>query len=165
LTCSDNKHSHFTVSEKILSLPADSKYMLSFKKAYDAHFADFKEKLMLEYEGMRGAYTSEIEQTLKENHSSTTSNLQNVQGQIFGKEIDTENLVIHRNDTRKIMNKLFDHKQDIYLQRVAFKAWLEYKQLSKREKRLEIYAVNRMYRKRMRLLFTSWRGVTHEWFK
>jgi len=42
--------SHFEVSKQIATLPQDSKYILSFKKAYDVFFAEFKEKLMLEYE-------------------------------------------------------------------------------------------------------------------
>lgn len=42
--------SHFEVSRQIATLPQDSKYMLGFKKAYDQFFAEFKDKLMLEYE-------------------------------------------------------------------------------------------------------------------
>jgi hypothetical protein len=38
-------------------------------------------------------------------------------------------------------------------------------QLQKREKRINAYSKNYFYRKRMRLLFGSWRGVSHQWFK
>lgn len=63
------------------------------------------------------------------------------------------------------MNKLFKHKQEVYLERLAFKAWVEFKANSKRRKRLENYSLNFMYRRRMRALFGSWRQVTHSWFK
>lgn len=35
----------------------------------------------------------------------------------------------------------------------------------KREKRLKAYSKNYMFRRKMRLLFGSWRGVSHQWFK
>lgn len=38
-------------------------------------------------------------------------------------------------------------------------------QIQKREKRVKAYSKNYMYRRKMRLLFGSWRGVTHRWFK
>ena len=42
---------------------------------------------------------------------------------------------------------------------------LYFTQLKKREHRLKAYTKNFMYRRNMRLLFGSWRGVTHKWFK
>lgn len=35
----------------------------------------------------------------------------------------------------------------------------------RREKRLKAYSKNYMFRRKMRMLFGSWRGVTHSWFK
>jgi len=63
------------------------------------------------------------------------------------------------------MRKLFRHKQHIYLERLAFKAWVEFKVNSKRRKRLENYSLNFMYRRKMRGLFCGWRQTTHTWFK
>jgi len=40
-----------------------------------------------------------------------------------------------------------------------------YVQLVKREKRLKAYSKNYMFRRKLRLLFGSWRGVSHQWFK
>lgn len=37
--------------------------------------------------------------------------------------------------------------------------------LAKREKRIMAYSKNYMHRRKSRLLFCSWRGVTHIWFK
>lgn len=45
------------------------------------------------------------------------------------------------------------------------KAWIEHTQTQKRMKRLDAYSRNYTYRRNMRLLFSSWRGVTHSWFK
>lgn len=63
------------------------------------------------------------------------------------------------------MDKLFKHKQNVYLERLAFNAWVEFKAKSKRKKRIENYALNHGYRRRMRGLFCGWRQVTHTWFK
>lgn len=52
-----------------------------------------------------------------------------------------------------------------YLERVVFEQMLYHTQIAKRKKRLSTYSKNYMYRRRMRLLFGSWRGVTHTWFK
>jgi hypothetical protein len=38
-------------------------------------------------------------------------------------------------------------------------------ELKKRAKRMKAYSKNYMYRRKMRNLFGSWRGVTHIWFK
>ena len=38
-------------------------------------------------------------------------------------------------------------------------------EVQKREKRLNAYSKNFMYRRKMRKLFYGWRGVSHTWFK
>jgi hypothetical protein len=49
----------------------------------------------------------------------------------------------------------------MYLKRVAFRA-IEYQtQEDRRMRRAKIYSKNYIYRRKLRLLFGSWRGVTH----
>lgn len=110
-----------------MQLPSDSKYILSFKKAYDSHFADFKEKLMIEYEQMRGEYTLEISNSLQKNEDGTENNIRNGEAQIHLKQIETEALAEAKRFTRNTMGKLFKHKQNIYVQRIALKAWVQFK--------------------------------------
>ncbi len=69
------------------------------------------------------------------------------------------------NDLKKVAQKQFDVKYGNYLQRISIKAWLEFAKYEKREKRLAAYSKNYMYRRRIRNLFCSWRGVSHQWFK
>lgn len=53
----------------------------------------------------------------------------------------------------------------MYLKRVAFKALEFQTEEDRRMKRNKIYTKNHMYRRKLRLLFGSWRGVSHQWFK
>jgi hypothetical protein len=48
---------------------------------------------------------------------------------------------------------------------VYFNEIVYYFEMAKFEKRIKAYSKNFMYRRKMRLLFGSWRGVSHQWFK
>ena len=52
-----------------------------------------------------------------------------------------------------------------YNYRICFKAWLFYTKVQKRKSRLAAFTRNKIHRAKMRRLFESWRGVSHEWFK
>ena len=45
------------------------------------------------------------------------------------------------------------------------RAWQNYTQFRRRKKRISAYSRNTMYRRKLRNLYTSWRGVSHQWFK
>ena len=49
--------------------------------------------------------------------------------------------------------------------RICFKAWVYYYKVQKRKNRLAAYTRNKIHRAKLRRLYESWRGVTHEWFK
>ena len=49
--------------------------------------------------------------------------------------------------------------------RQVFKSWVYYKSVQKRKSRLAAYTRNKLHRAKMRRLFESWRGVSHELFK
>ena len=63
------------------------------------------------------------------------------------------------------LNRFFTMKQNLYLYRIVYKAWLHYTKVQKRKNRLAAYTRNKIHRGKVRRLFESWRGVTHEWFK
>jgi hypothetical protein len=56
-------------------------------------------------------------------------------------------------------------KNQTFIKRVYFNEILYFMQVQRREKRIKAYSKNFMYRRNMRQLFYSWRGVTHVWFK
>jgi hypothetical protein len=51
------------------------------------------------------------------------------------------------------------------VKKVFFNEILYHTELIRREKRLNAYSKNYMFRRKVRLLFCSWRGVSHLWFK
>jgi hypothetical protein len=51
------------------------------------------------------------------------------------------------------------------VKKVFFNEILYHTELIRREKRLNAYSKNYMFRRKVRLLFCSWRGVSHQWFK
>lgn len=63
------------------------------------------------------------------------------------------------------MNRFFTMKQNLYQYRICYKAWLHYTKVQKRKNRLAAFTRNKIHRGKVRRLFESWRGVTHEWFK
>ena len=69
------------------------------------------------------------------------------------------------NELKAVAAKHFRVKYGSYLTRVCVKAWIEFAKSELREKRLAAYSRNYMYRRKIRLLFCSWRGVSHTWFK
>ena len=56
-------------------------------------------------------------------------------------------------------------KYRMFLKRVAFRAIEFQTQEDRRMRRAKIYSKNYIYRRKLRLLFGSWRGVSHQWFK
>ena len=57
------------------------------------------------------------------------------------------------------------NKYNIFLVKIIFNEMVYYAQVRRREKRMKAYTKNFMYRRKMRLLFEGWRGVSHKWFK
>jgi hypothetical protein len=56
-------------------------------------------------------------------------------------------------------------KYQMHVKKVFYNEMVFHTAMVKREKRLNAYSKNYMYRRNMRRLFYSWRGVTHIWFK
>ena len=56
-------------------------------------------------------------------------------------------------------------KQNAFEMRKIWKAWVYYTCVRKRKNRIAAYTRNRLYRRKLRRLFESWRGISHEWFK
>lgn len=63
------------------------------------------------------------------------------------------------------LNRFFTMKQNLYSYRICIKAWMYYTKVQKRKNRLAAYTRNKIHRAKVRRLFESWRGVSHEWFK
>ena len=63
------------------------------------------------------------------------------------------------------MNRFFTMKQNAFAMRRVWKAWFLYKTTQKKKARIAAYSRNKLHRAKMRRLFESWRGVSHELFK
>lgn len=76
---------------------------------------------------------------------------------------------MHRENNKDALKQFLFHlykKQDgRFWKKIALKAWIEHTSTQKRFKRLKAYSGNYTYRRKMRLLFGGWRGVSHQWFK
>ena len=63
------------------------------------------------------------------------------------------------------MAKFHEYQQNAARFRIVIRAWRYYAQCHKRKKRIQAYIVNKLHRRRQRLMFHSWRQVVHEEFK
>jgi len=139
--------------------------MLSFKKCYDRIFKEFKDKLLQEYVMMKNSYLTEYEQNYQLNLQDKNSHIKEIQNHIHDKEEDIETKDKHYQELKAKIFSLLKHKYSLFIKRVYFNEILYFTQLSRREKRLAAYSKNYMYRRNMRHLFCSWRGVSHRWCK
>lgn len=64
-----------------------------------------------------------------------------------------------------LLYRLVDGKYHQYLEKQSIKLWKEFVHTLKKEKRQQAYTKNYMYRRRLRLLFKSWKNTTNEWGK
>ena len=69
-----------------IPLPNDNKHMLSFKKAYDRLFKDFKDKLIAEYGLMKSSYLSEYEANYQANVADKNAHITELKAHIQDKE-------------------------------------------------------------------------------
>ena len=152
------------VRERI-PLPTDNKHTLTFKKVYDRLFKDFKDKLVQEYAMMKNAYLTEYEGNYQANVADMKAHIVEIQNHIVEKEEDISEKKERYDALKHKIFTLLRQKYNLHVKKVYFNEIVYHTQLFKREKRLNAYSKNYMYRRNMRLLFCSWRGVTHRKFK
>jgi len=63
------------------------------------------------------------------------------------------------------MNGFFTKQYERSLFKIAWTNWNVYRRFQSRKNRVAAYTTNNLRRRKMRLLFGSWRGVSHDWFK
>jgi uncharacterized protein with PIN domain len=80
---------------------------------------------------------------------------------IIRKEDDVTATVDKIKKTEVRVKAILIKKYQAFLKRAAFRVMEFFVQIRKRERRIRVYSKNFMYRRNMRLLFGSWRGVTH----
>ncbi len=139
--------------------------MLAFKKCYDRLFKEFRDKLLSEYSQMKSSYLSDYEANFQANKEDKNAHIKEIQAHIQDKERDiTERKELYEIMKGKIYG-LLKMKYEMHVKKVFFNEIVYHTELVRREKRLKAYSKNYMYRRNMRRLFYSWRGVTHVWFK
>jgi len=159
------KISNIAVIRERIVLPNDSKHVNAFKKVYDRLFREFKEQLVQEYVQMKGAYMQEYQENFDMNANEKQTHIQEAEGMIVKKEGDVMTTVEKIKFTERKVKAILMKKYQAFLKRTAFRLMEYLVQIRRRERRIKVYSKNYMYRRNMRLLFGSWRGVTHQWFK
>lgn len=139
--------------------------MAAFKMNYDRLYREFQEKLIQEYAGQRTSYMSEYQENFNQNSSRRDDKLTEMSQTIVVKEDEIRELIKSEEAQESCMTRFFMMKQNAFEMRKVFKAWVYYKDVQKRKSRLAAYTRNKLHRARMRRLFESWRGVSHELFK
>jgi hypothetical protein len=93
------------------------------------------------------------------------SHINEMKSLISQKEQDIQNKLGKDKAFKELTARILRKKYQSYLKKTAFREIVYHAQLMQREKRLAAYSKNALFRRRLRLLFGSWRGVTHQWFK
>lgn len=135
--------------------------MVSFKKVYDRLFKEFKDKMIQEYAMMKSAYLTEYEANYQANVAEKNQHIKDMQNHIVEKEEDISEKKEKYDALKHKVFTLLRQKYNMHVKKVFFNEILYHTELVKREKRLNAYSKNYMYRRNVRLLFCSWRGVTH----
>ena len=114
---------------------------------------------------MKSAYMQEYQENLEMNSQEKHCHIQEAQGMIIRKEDDVVATVDKIKKMEDRVKAMLIKKYQAFLKRAALRVMEFFVQIRKRERRIRVYSKNFMYRRNMRLLFGSWRGVTHQWFK
>lgn len=81
------------------------------------------------------------------------------------KEQELQAMQDYKKERKNLLYMVFDKKNKKFWKSIVLKIWKYFMELQKRKQRLNAYSKNLMYRRKMRILFGSWRGVSHQWFK
>lgn len=84
---------------------------------------------------------------------------------IAEKENHVEDKKMKLKEMRGLLYNLVEGKYHQYLERNVIKMLKEYVKQAKHQRRQNVYSKNFMYRRRMRLLFRSWKTITSDWGK
>ena len=83
-----------------------------------------------------------------------------IEGQVeYAKELERTH-----EQQQSCLNRFFTQKCNLFRLKMVWKNWRYYFAIYKRKNRLAAYTRNTLYRKKMKRLFASWRGVTHNDF-
>ena len=83
------------------------------------------------------------------------------QSSIETKEEEIRHLEKVKNHNVSLLNRFFTKRYNESLFRTALKQWFIYKRFESRKNRIAAYTSNVLRRRKTRLVFGSWRGVTH----
>ena len=114
---------------------------------------------------MRQSYKLEFEANYQANLNDKNNSIKDAQALVANKASQVEETKAKNKRTKALNSKLLKQKYALFLKRVAFRAITYFMECEQRKRRIKICSRNMMYRRKLRLLFGSWRGVTHQWFK
>ena len=114
---------------------------------------------------MRQSYKLEFEANYQANLNDKNNSIKDAQALVASKASQVEETQAKNKRTKALNSKLLKQKYALFLKRVAFRAITYFMECEQRKRRVKICSRNMMYRRKLRLLFGSWRGVPHQWFK
>lgn len=107
----------------------------------------------------------EYDQNLQENQHEKQTNIEEMQALIGEKEDHLDGLNTKSKHMRNLLYRLVEGKYHQYLERMLINQLKEHVKQAKHMRRQTAYSKNFMYRRKMRLLFRSWKTISNEWGK
>ena len=108
---------------------------------------------------------SEYQENFNQNSSRRDDKIHEMNAAIEFQDNNIKDLLKNEEHQESAMTRFFTMKQNAYQMRMIWKSWLHYTKVQKRKSRVAAYTRNKLFRRKLRRLFESWRGVSHEWFK
>ncbi len=114
---------------------------------------------------MRNSYMVEYQTNLDQNTSRKDDKITEVSQEIETQNSSIKELKDQKSKQKSCLNTFFKQKVNHYRLRVTIRAWQYFTKVQKRKNRVAAFTRNTLFRRKQKLVFESWRGVSHQWFK
>ena len=155
------------VAEVSPSVPVGdtSRAIQTFSMVFDRLYNQFSEQLVKEYAQMRNSYMVEYQSNLDQNTSRKEDKISEVSTEIQHQEESIQELRDTKKKQKSQIARFFKQKIDYYRVRSAYRTWEKLFKVAQQKNRVAAYTRNVMHRRKVKILFQFWRGVSHKWFK
>lgn len=157
--------SQIAVIREKIQLTNDNKHVQGFKQTYDKLFKEFHRNLVEEYKLMKETYIVEYKNNYQINCNEKQANVDQFVETIEEKKSQVFNFEKLKDQNNSCIQRFFDLKDRLRLQRNCLSLWKSYHKRKKEKKRVAAYSRNTVYRNSLTRFFRSWRTVSHDWGK
>ena len=99
------------------------------------------------------------------NMEMTHRTVEEFKNRLLAKSEDIEDLKNQMSQQDSCMDRFMQLKYNGNTMKLALRAWQRYTKKQRDKNRVAAYTRNTLYRRKMKLLFSNWRQITHQWFK